>query len=186
MIQELVLAQKESQKEADQRIKETERLMKESQQETNLQIKALAKQLGEHGNRLGEFVQEMVRPAVVKLFQARNLSVHQVNANMVAYDDNRQFIMEIDLLVVNTDTAVVVECKSRLSHADADEHLERLDDFKRCFPQYAPHTLLGAVAAMVLPEDVGRYAYRKGLFVLTQSGDSMEIRNDNKFSPRTW
>ena len=200
MIQELVLAQKESQKEADRRmqeadlrIKETERLMKESQQEadrrmnqTDKQIKALAKQLGEHGNRLGEFVQEMVRPAVVKLFQSRNLPVHQVNANMVAYDDNRQFVMEIDLLVVNTDTAVAVECKSRLSQADVDEHLERLDGFKRCFPQYAPHTLLGAVAAMVLPEEVGRYAYRKGLFVLAQSGDSMEIRNDNKFSPRTW
>ncbi|MEO5344523.1 MAG: DUF3782 domain-containing protein, partial [Gammaproteobacteria bacterium SHHR-1] len=77
MIQELVLAQKESQKEADRRIKETERLMKESQKETSKQIKALAKQLGEHGNRLGQFVQEMVRPAVVDLFQDRKIPVHQ-------------------------------------------------------------------------------------------------------------
>ena len=191
-IQELALAQKETdqlmketdrqQKETDRRMQETDRRMKE----TALQIKALAKQLGEHGNRLGEFVQEMVRPAVVKLFQARGLPVHQVAPNLAAYDDNRQFIMEIDLLVVNTDTAIAVECKSRLSQADVDEHLERLARFKLCFPQYAPHTLLGAVAAMVLPDEVGRYAYRKGLFVLAQAGEAMEIRNDAHFDPQTW
>jgi hypothetical protein len=184
-IQELAMAQKETdrqQKETDRRMQETDRRMKE----TALQIKALAKQLGEHGNRLGEFVQEMVRPAVVKLFQARGLPVHQVAPNLAAYDDNRQFIMEIDLLVVNTDTAIAVECKSRLSQADVDEHLERLARFKQCFPQYAPHSLLGAVAAMVLPDEVGRYAYRHGLFVLAQAGDAMEIRNDAHFDPQTW
>ncbi|MEO5344512.1 MAG: DUF3782 domain-containing protein [Gammaproteobacteria bacterium SHHR-1] len=179
--------------EADQRIKETERLMKESQQETalqqketNRQIKALAKQLGEHGNRLGEFVQEMVRPAVVKLFQARNLPVHQVLSNLVAYGDDRQSRMEIDLLVVDTDTVIAVECKSRLSCDDVDEHLLRLQGFKTCFPQYQPYTLLGGVAAMVLAEDVSRYAYRKGLFVLAQSGDAMEIRNETQFIPTSW
>jgi hypothetical protein len=181
-IQELALAQKE-----------TERLMKESQQETalqqketNRQIKALAKQLGEHGNRLGEFVQEMVRPAVVKLFQGRNLPVHQVQSNLVAYGDDRQSRMEIDLLVVDTGTVIAVECKSRLSCEDVDEHLLRLQGFKACFPQYKPYTLLGGVAAMVLAEDVSRYAYRKGLFVLAQSGDAMEIRNEAQFIPTSW
>ncbi|QFY90125.1 DUF3782 domain-containing protein [Magnetovirga frankeli] len=181
-IQELALAQKE-----------TERLMKESQQETalqqketNRQIKALAKQLGEHGNRLGEFVQEMVRPAVVKLFQGRNLPVHQVLSNLVAYGDDRQSRMEIDLLVVDTGTVIAVECKSRLSCEDVDEHLLRLQGFKACFPQYQPYTLLGGVAAMVLAEDVSRYAYRKGLFVLAQSGNAMEIRNEAQFIPMSW
>jgi len=192
-IQELALAQKESQQEADrrmqeadQRIKETERLMKESQQETSKQIKALAKQLGEHGNRLGQFVQEMVRPAVVDLFQDRKIPVHQVMPNIVAYDDNRQFIMEVDLLVVDTDTAVAVECKSRLTFEDVDEHLARMAKFKSCFPQFSGHILFGAVAAMVLPDAVGQYARNKGLFVLAQSGDAMEIRNEEGFDPKAW
>ncbi|QFY90124.1 DUF3782 domain-containing protein [Magnetovirga frankeli] len=174
-IQELALAQKESQKEADRRMSKTDK-----------QIKALAKQLGEHGNRLGEFVQEMVRPAVVKLFQARNLPVHQVLSNLVAYGDDRQSRMEVDLLVVDTGTVIAVECKSRLSCEDVDEHLLRLQGFKTCFPQYKPYTLLGGVAAMVLAEDVSRYAYRKGLFVLAQSGDAMEIRNEAQFIPTSW
>ncbi|QFY90126.1 DUF3782 domain-containing protein [Magnetovirga frankeli] len=188
-IQELALAQKESQKEADRRMREADRRMKEADlrmSKTDKQIKALAKQLGEHGNRLGEFVQEMVRPAVVKLFQGRNLPVHQVLSNLVAYGDDRQSRMEIDLLVVDTGTVIAVECKSRLSCEDVDEHLLRLQGFKTCFPQYQPYTLLGGVAAMVLAEDVSRYAYRKGLFVLAQSGDAMEIRNETQFIPKSW
>jgi hypothetical protein len=33
---------------------------------------------------------------------------------------------------------------------------------------------------------VARYAYRKGLFVLAQSGDSIVIRNDARFVPAIW
>jgi hypothetical protein len=40
--------------------------------------------------------------------------------------------------------------------------------------------------AMVLPDDVARYAYRCGLFVLVQSGEHIMIRNDAKFQPQDW
>jgi hypothetical protein len=45
---------------------------------------------------------------------------------------------------------------------------------------------MGAVAAMVVPEDVARYAYRQGLFVLAQSGDGVVILNDSKLQPQRW
>ena len=175
--------------ETTQQMKKTDRLVQETSQqmkETDRMIKAMNKQLGEHGNRLGEFVQEMVRPAVVRLFSQRHLPVHQVLGNLVAFDDNRQFRAEIDLLVINSDTAVAIECKSRLTLDDINEHLERLALFKDCFPQYSGFTILGAVAAMVMSQDVSRYAYRKGLFVLAQSGDAVEIRNDDAFTPQQW
>jgi hypothetical protein len=38
---------------------------------------------------------------------------------------------------------------------------------------------------MVVPDDVARYGYRQGLFVLAQSGDSVVILNDDTFQPRT-
>ncbi len=177
-IQELALMGKETNrqmKDTDLRLKETDRL-----------VKAVSKQLGEHGNRLGEFVQEMVRPAVVRLFQQRQLPVHQVLPNMTAFDDNGQFRIEIDLLVINSDTAIAVECKSRLSQDDVNEHLNRLALFKDCFQQYGKFTILGAVAAMVLPGQVGEYAVRKGLFVLAQSGDAVKILNDDTFKPQQW
>ncbi len=176
-------------KETDRQIQETSHQMKDTDlrlKETDRLVKAVGKQLGEHGNRLGEFVQEMVRPAVVRLFQQRQLPVHQFLPNMTAFDDIGQFRIEIDLLVINSDTAVAVECKSRLSQDDVDEHLKRLALFKDCFPQYSKLTILGAVAAMVLPGQVGEYAVRKGLFVLAQSGDAVRILNDDDFKPQQW
>jgi hypothetical protein len=39
---------------------------------------------------------------------------------------------------------------------------------------------------MVVPQDVARYAYRQGLFVMAQSGDDMMILNDLSFQPKAW
>ena len=80
--------------------------------------------------------------------------------------------------VVDGDTAIAVACKSNLSVEDVDEHLDRLALFKDGWPEYARYRLLGGVAGVVVPEDVARYAYRLGLYVLAQSGDAVEIRND--------
>ena len=184
-IQELALMSKET----DCKFQETAHQMKDTDlklKETDRLVKAVSKQLGDQGNRLGEIVQEMVRSAVVRLFQQRQLSVHQVLPNMTAFDDNGQFRMEIDLLVINSETAVAVECKSRLSQDDVDDHLKRLALLKDCFPQFSKFTILGAVAAMVLPGQVGEYAVRKGLFVLAQSGDAVKILNDDTFKPHQW
>ena len=162
--------------------KETDRRM----QETGKRIDRIAKQMGDVSGRLGEFVEEMVKPAAVGLFRDRGLDVHQVSKNLVAYNDNGQFESEIDLLVVNKATAIAIECKSKLSIDDVKEHLDRLDRFKQHFPQYDGYQVLGAVAAMVIPDEVGRYAYQKGLFVMAQSGQAILIKNDGKFNPKMW
>ena len=61
---------------------ETERLMKESAAETERIVKTLSKKLGDLGNRLGEFVEHMVAPAVVRLFQAEGIEVHTVPSRL--------------------------------------------------------------------------------------------------------
>ena len=179
----------EASREMTQRNAETDRKFQDTDrkfQDTDRKIQQLSELIGRQGNRLGDFVQEMVRPAVVRLLRERGLPVHQVAPNLSAYDDNGQVIAEVDLLALNAQVAVAVECKSHLSVDDVNEHLERLAQFKGCFPQYRDYQLLGAVAGMVVPDQVGRYAYRKGLFVLAQSGQAIEIRNDASFQPKTW
>jgi len=76
--------------------------------------------------------------------------------------------------------------KTTLKTEDVDTHLERLAKFKLAFPEYKDKKVLGAVAGMHVPESVGRYAYKKGLYVLAQSGEAMCILNDEKFKPRVW
>jgi len=160
-----------------QRFQETERLMRRQNQQFN-------EQLGKLGNRLGEFVEWQVRPVVVRLFQERGIAVHEFYPGASAQRDGEG--IEIDLLVVNSTEAILVEVKSKLTQTDVDEHLERLSKFKRLMPRYGDVRAMGAVAGMVVPDDVARYAYRQGLFVMAQSGDSVVILNDATFQPRRW
>ena len=175
--------------ETDQKFQKTDQKFQETDQkfqETDRLLKEVTRSIGQLGNRLGEFVEEMVKPALVRLFQARGLQVHRTMQNLVCRDDAGQYRAQVDLLVVDGDTAIAVECKSNLSVEDVDEHLDRLARFKDCWPEYAGYRLLGGVAGVVVPEDVARYAYRQGLYVLAQSGDAVEIRNDGRFAAREW
>jgi hypothetical protein len=185
----------EAQKATERQFQETDRLLKEQSQETDRrfqeterlltrQNQQLNEQLGKLGNRLGEFVEWQVRPAVVRLFQERGIAVHEFHGDVSVR--RGQEGIEIDLLVVNTTEAVLVEVKSKLAQADVDTHLERLSKFKRLMPRYSDVRAMGAVAAMVVPDEVARYAYRQGLFVLAQSGDSVVILNDAQFQPQSW
>ncbi len=166
--------------ETDCQIKETNRQIKE----TDRKVKEMTAAIGRLGNRLGEFVEEMVRPAAVRLFQARGIDVHQVFPR--AYIERDGDAMEIDLLAVNGTDAILIEAKSELRADDVREHLSRLARFKKLCPQYAAFRVMGAVAAMVVPDGTARFAYRQGLFVLGQSGDTVVIRNDECFVPAVW
>ncbi len=171
--------------ETDRKMEETALQMRETDrkiQATDRQIKETSKKVGELSNRLGEFVEEMVRPGVEKLFQHRGIDVSMTSRD-VSYHNGKDGI-EIDLLVRNGTDVVLIECKSKLSEEHVGDHLERLAKFKKYFPEYADKRVMGAVAAMVIPESVGKYASKKGLFVLAQSGDVMTILNDDNFIAR--
>jgi hypothetical protein len=149
-------------------------------------MQALRTELGKLGNRLGDFVQEMVRPAAVRLFQERGLPVHRILPNMQYRSDDGQSTLEVDLFVINGTVGILIECKSHVSIDDVNEHLERLIKFRQYFAEFRDIKLHAAIAAMVMPDAVARYAYKKGLFVMAQNGDSILIKNDDKFTPKEW
>ena len=156
----------------------------ESQKETDKKIKEVTASIGRLGNRLGEFIEDAVRPAAVRLFRERGIEVHEVYQNVSSQRGDEG--IEIDLMIVNDLDLVAVECKSNLKQQDVDEHLARLAKIKRLLPKHANSRVMGAVAAMVIPDNVARYAYSKGLFVIGQSGEHLEIRNEAGFQPTIW
>jgi len=201
---EVSVSQKElsvSQKETDRKFQDTDKKFQDTDkkfqdtdkkfqdtdkkfQDTRKEIKAVNESIGRLGNRLGDFVEEMVRPAAVRLFREQGIDVHEVHRSVEASRDSDD--IEIDLLVVNSTDVVAVECKSLLSIDDVNQHLTSLNKLKKMLPTYAEKKVMGAVAAMVIPDHVGRYAYKQGLFVIAQSGDHLLIRNDAKFQPKIW
>jgi hypothetical protein len=167
-----------------QLFRETDRRMAESRVDVDRRLKELGKQIGGLGNRLGEFVEGVVRPGLVRLFRERGIGVHRTLRDVSG--DKNGVALQVDLLVVNDTDAVAVEVKSKLTDRDVDDHLERLGKFKILFPEFASKRLLGAVAAMVVTDGAVRYAERNGLFVIGQAGDDAVFLNSEGFEPRAW
>ena len=134
--------------------------------------------------RWGRFVEELVEPAVLRLFQEKGIDVKEVYPR--ARTKRQGAAMEIDILAIDDTEIVLVECKSRLSKDDVDEFLEKLSRFKISFPHYKDYQAYGAVAGIEINEGIERYAYQKGLFVIKPSGEGVAIANDQDFKPVTW
>lgn len=174
-------------RETDEKFRETDNKFRDTDRKLD-ELKAIVERTSRHVDDLtgkwGKFLEGMVAPACKTLFADRNIPVHKVHQRVQAeYGDRR---MEIDILVVNEGYVVLVEVKSTLKVDDVREHLERLGQFREFFPEYADRQILGAVAGIVIEEQADRFAYREGLFVIGQAGDTVRILNDNKFQPKTW
>ena len=198
LLRELLEAQKETDRkfqetdrQMQQRAQETDRRMLERaqetdrrMQETDRQIQEVNRQLGRLGGQWGLFVENLVAPSCERLFTERGIPVHMVSRRVLKRKDGDT--LEIDVLVVNLGHVVMVEVKSSLRVDDVKELLEDLRRFRHFFPEYADHQLHGAVAGMRIEEGADRFAYRQGLFVLAQTGESMRILNDAAFEPKSW
>ena len=172
----------ESQQETDRKFQETDRKFQETREQfkdTDRRLKEVTANIGKLGNRLSDFIEEAVRPAAVRLFRERGIAVHEVHQNIRSQRGDEG--LELDLLVVNDQDVVAIECKSNLGLDDVNEHLKRLAKLKRLLPSYANSRVMGAVAAMVIPDNVAQYAFRKGLYVIGQNGEHLEIRNAANF-----
>ena len=152
--------------------------------ETEAALRELSRRMGHFSNQVGEFAEELVVPAARRLFAARGIPVHTVARNVQGDRNGRA--TEVDILVVNTDHVVAIEVKTRPRITHVDDHLDRLAMFKEIFPEYGERKLLGAIVGILFDENIARYAYQRGLFVLGQSGDAVTILNDGKFQPKVW
>jgi len=212
LLGELISAQKETERrfeeteqllirqsqETDRRMRETEQLLKQQaqetdrrMQETDRQIQQLSKEIGRVdkqisalGGKWGRFVENMVAPACETLFLSRGIPVHQVSQRVRRRLNGDT--LEVDVLVENESYIVVVEVKSSLGIEDIKEFLADLPKFKRFFPEYNDKQLYGAVAGIEIEDSADIYAYRQGLFVLAQSGETMKLLNSDEFQPRVW
>jgi hypothetical protein len=206
---ELTASQRETQrllqeqiKENDLRFKETERLLKEQGLETDRRIREVSqeiqavslkvnkeiaqvnKQIGDLGGKWGRFVENMVAPACETLFLKKGIPVHQVAQRLKRHLAEKT--LEIDVLVTNEVHVLVVEVKSTLGVTDVKEFVEDLSQFRLFFPEYAQKDLYGAVAGIEIEKGAAKFAYRQGLFVLAQSGETVTILNNDNFQPKCW
>ena len=192
-------------KETDKRSKETykqlDRLFKETNKqfkETDKTIREMGKKIDKAGenlietqkmvgnlsNRWGEFVEGMVKPGMLRMFQYQNINIEQVYERCVSHKNFGT--MEIDLLGIDGPHVVVVEVKSKLTMKGVRSFIKKLAEFKQFFPGYSDKHIIGAVAGITIVSNVSSFAYDKGLFVIGQAGEGVNILNNRDFKPKFW
>jgi len=178
---------RESERQRQEQQQITEREMAELRQtvdRTSQQIEQTNKQIGGITSRWGEFVENLVRPAAVRLFRAKDLEVHFTALRVEAQDE--QGSIEIDVLAENTNEVVAIEVKSHLDVRDVKRFLATLERFKTALPKYKSYKLYGAIAGIKVDERADTYAVQEGLFLIKLSGDTVAIANDQNFVAKTW
>ena len=180
-----------SQAEADRRAAEADRRIAELNAEADRRLQRLervaantSREVAGLTTRWGQFVENLVAPAVIRLFQERGIEVQEISRRMQSKRPGAE--MEIDIFAVDGDVAVAIEVKSRLSRQDVDGFLARLGRFRQAFPHYTGYRIFGAVAGIEIDEGIDRYAYQQGLFVIRQTGDTVALANDRAFQPVAW
>ncbi len=190
-IREFKEAQREAHREIDMMIKENQKgiaELRESQKETERFLKEVMRgirdlrvQLGDLGLVQGEIGEELFYRNLKSVFKKRGIVFNRVRRNLRRRRDDPEY----DIVATNGRQVLVVEVKNKLKKRHIDNFLEdQLPEFKRLFPEYKNKELLGAVGGLVVKDEVGRYAERKGLFVLTQTDEGgAAIINKEKFKP---
>jgi len=166
-------------KETDQKFKETSQLIKES---SNKADKYLGK-INEFDRNWGKLVESLMAPSIVKQFHKEELEIEGMSQRMMRRKAGKT--LEIDALLTNSHIVIPVEVKTTLNVKAVDEHIQKhLIPFKHFFPEYHNKIIYGAVAYIHVEENADRYAYKKGLYVLTfGDNDMVVIKNDKNFKP---
>lgn len=119
----------------------------------------------------GRLVEALCKPASLALFKKEGIEIDRIYEDVHKAKVDGQDVMEIDVALCDTTVAVIVEVKSRCDSHDIDYFLSQMQHCKEWYKEFANTKLLVAVAAISYDAGVETYARRKGLYVLTLSGE---------------
>ena len=178
--------------ETDRQIKEIAQQQKEiaqQQKETDRQIKETNKQIGNLGNRFGELAEHLVAPNIAQKFNAIGFHFDGISGTHTVIEDDGsgQRIAEFDVLLENGNSIIGVEVKSKPSYDDVDDHVQRLKILRLNRDKKGDKRKIhGALAGAILPDSVRNAAIKAGMYVITQTGDTVKIDVPEGFIPKTW
>ncbi|GEM_PF-474891 len=154
----------------DERLNRTDEHINRTEAQLNKTIKKLddiGAKLGEMGIIQGKVAEDLFYRNVRHVFGQKNMAFSDVRRNL-----KKKGVAEYDIVAVENDTVLVVSVKNKLERYMIDDFLSgKLPKFRQVFPQYRDFRLLGGVGALVMDDGVGRYAEKKGLYVMTQNGE---------------
>ncbi|MCL2815326.1 MAG: hypothetical protein FWD23_12065 [Oscillospiraceae bacterium] len=138
-------------------------------------IADLSKNIGGLGNLQGRLTEAMFEAELWKKFNEIGFPFNKQSSHY-KFVENGRVLAEADFFLENGQYAMPVEIKTELSVGDIDEHIERIAKIRGYMDAHNDsRKLVGAIAGEIIAENVLRYAHKKGLYVLKQTGDLVAI-----------
>jgi vacuolar-type H+-ATPase subunit I/STV1 len=155
----------------DEQLSRTDEQLSRTDEQLSKTIKKLddiGRQLGDLGLVQGEVAEDLFFRNLRYIFkEKRDIIFADVKRNL-----KKRGSGEYDIVAVNGDAVLVIEVKNKLQKRMVDTFVDKkLPKFKEIFPEYRDRRLFGGVGALVVKDDVGRYAEKAGLYVLTQTSE---------------
>jgi len=158
----------------------------EKQKETDRIVKENAVQIGKLSKRMGEVVEHMVAPNLREKFRELGYDFPKANPNSDVSDHKNNIHLEIDVMLENGDKAMLVEVKVKPTTEDVQDHIKRLEKMRVYADLHGEkRTFLGAVAGVVMSDNVKEYILKQGFFVIEPSGETFNIIPPNN-KPKEW
>jgi hypothetical protein len=153
------------------------------------EIDKVNKMVGKLTDGWGKFVEGLVEPSIPEVF--RKIGIEITGTFPRAKKCVNGETMEIDILasgIMNGKEKIViaVECKSDLGVREIKECEKDLSKFFDFFDEYRGRKLIGAVAGIRIIKGAVEYAEKRGLYILSPSGNIMKILNKERFKPRIY
>jgi len=177
-----------------EQLKETDRIVKEvaeSQKATDRQIQRTDSELGKLNKRMGEVVEFMVAPNLREKFKEFGLNFSESSQRKEIIDKDNKISFEIDVFLENYSKAMLVEVKTTPTTEDVKDHVKRLEKMRKYADLHgnsglkSKRTFLGAVAGVVITDNVRKYILKQGFFVIEPSGEGFNITPPNG-KPKEW
>jgi len=172
----------EMQKATDRQMKETDRKIAESKaeiektiKETSLQVKELSRNIGGISNSNGEMAEEYFYNSFKADTTFANEKFDRVEKN--SKRSRGELEAEFDLILMNGKSAAVIEVKynAKPDNILIDKLIERVDIFKKLYPEYKNHNIYLGVAAMSFKSGLETKLHNAGIATIKQIGKKMVV-----------
>lgn len=163
--------------------------LRESQAKTDEQMRRTDAKLDRIGKQLWDLglvqidAEDLFYRNLKGVFKKTTLKIKRVKRNLRHKGQGKY-----NLVAVDGEQVLVVKVKNKLDKRMVDKFLEeKLPRFKALFPEYEKYQVVGGMGALVVKDDVGKYAEKAGLYVLTQTDEGgATLLNREGFEPRAF
>ena len=166
-------------KENAESLKETERLLKE-------QGKSINDRIGSLTNLFGDVTEAMIAPKICDKFEEFGFTFLRANPNVRFNDRANGISFEVDIMLENGEKVMLIEAKTKLTIERIDKHILRLEKMHKYANLHGDKRIfLGAVAGIVVTDEIKDYALSNGFYFLEYAGENFYITSPNG-KPKEW